>query len=90
MAIIRRLIKSIRKFKAYTNKQKELSQADVFSEILNEADENVRLWAGTFTLKVFPELAEKTLASLSELSTITALSARATLHLWNEGKLNLL
>ncbi|QEH40230.1 DUF2019 domain-containing protein [Chitinophaga sp. XS-30] len=79
-----------KKIQALYNQAKEQNQADVFSELLDNADENVRLWAATFTLKVFPELAEKSLISLSELSSITGLSAKTTLHLWKEGKLNLL
>lgn len=72
------------------NQAKELNQVDIFSELLNEVDENVRLWAATFTLKVFPDLAEKALIKLSTLSTITGLTAKTTLRLWKEGKLNLL
>lgn len=79
-----------KKLQALYNQAKEHNQADIFSELLNEADENVRLWASTFTLRVFPDLAEKSLANLSELPNITGLSAKTTLHLWKEGKLNLL
>ena len=71
-------------------KAKEHNKADVFSELLYEADESVRLWASTFTLKVYPDLAEQSLENLSELSSIVGLSAKTTLHLWKEGKLDLL
>ncbi len=79
-----------KKIQALYGKAKEQNQSDVFSELLNEADENARLWAATFTLRVFPDLAEKALEDLSVLSTITGLSAKTTIHLWKEGKLNLL
>jgi hypothetical protein len=69
---------------------KEQNQADIFSELLIETDENVRLWAATFTLKIYPDLAEKTLSNLAELSNITGLSAKTTIHLWKDGVLNLL
>jgi len=72
------------------NLSKEQSQTEVFSELLDASDENVRLWAATFTLKVFPDLAQKALEDLTELSSITGLTAKTTLHLWREGKLNLL
>ena len=54
----------------YTQAQ-EQGQVDVFSELLEETDENVRLWAATFTLKVLPALAEKELNCLAKLSNIT-------------------
>jgi len=79
-----------KKIQALYNLAKEQDQVDVFSELLGEADENVRLWAATFTLKKFPDLAEKSLKELSALSGITGLSAKTTLHLWKEGQLNLL
>lgn len=68
----------------------EQNQADVFSELINDSEENVSLWASTFTLKISPDLAEKSLSKLSKLSSITGLSAKTTLQLWKEGKLNLL
>ena len=82
--------KTHKKIHALYNQAKELNQADVFSEFLYDTDENVRLWASIFTLKVFPKLAEKSLTNLSELSSITGLSAKTTLQLWKEGKLDLL
>jgi hypothetical protein len=69
---------------------KKQNQIDVFSELLEENDENVRLWAATFTIEILPELAENVLINLAELSTITGLSAKTVLNLWKENKLNLL
>jgi hypothetical protein len=63
---------------------------DLFSELLNESDENVRLRSTTFTLKVFPDIAEKALINLSNSTSITGLSAKTTLELWKQGMLNLL
>jgi hypothetical protein len=69
---------------------KDSNQVDVFSESLNESDENIRLWAATFTLKFSPDIAEKTLLSLSNLSSIAGLSAKTMLEMWKQGMLNLL
>ncbi len=82
--------KNHKKIQILYNQAKEMNIIDVFSELLNEPDENVRLWAATFTLKIFPALAEKSLNELSGLSSITGLTAETTLHLWKEGKLYLL
>ncbi|MGG5578833.1 DUF2019 domain-containing protein [Myroides sp. C15-4] len=71
------------------NKAKELNHTNVFSELLSEPDESVRLWAATFTLNLFPDLAERTLEDLSELTSITGLSAETTLDLWRQGMLDL-
>jgi hypothetical protein len=79
-----------KKLQILYSQAKEQNHADVFSELLNGVDENVKLWAATFTLKVFPDLAQRALEDLSKLSTITGLSTKTTLHLWKEGKLNLL
>lgn len=79
-----------KKLQSLYNLAKEQSQAEIFSELLNTSDENVRLWAAIFTLKIFPDLALKTLEELTALSSITGLTAETTLHLWREGKLNLL
>jgi len=79
-----------KELQSYYNLAKEQNQADVFGELLNSTDENVRLWAATFTLKVFPVLAQKVFEELTELSSITGLTAKTTLQLWREGKLNLL
>jgi len=79
-----------KKLQSLYNFAKEQSQTEVFSELLNTSDENVRLWAATFTLKVFPDLAQKALEELAVSSSITGLTAKTTLHLWREGKLNLL
>lgn len=79
-----------KKIQALYNQAKEQNQSDVFSELINNVNENVRLWAATFSLKVFPDLAEGTLMDLSELSSITGSSAKTILHLWKGGKLNLL
>jgi hypothetical protein len=79
-----------KKIQALYNKAKELGKTDLFSELLGESDENVRLWAATFTLKVFPDEAEKALKDLLVLTSITGLSAKTTLDLWKQGMLNLL
>lgn len=79
-----------KKIQALYNNATESNQSDLFVELLSESDENVRLWAATFTLKVYPALAEKVLKDLSELTTITGLSAKTTLDLWKKGMLNLL
>jgi hypothetical protein len=69
---------------------KEINQVDLFSELLNHENENVKLWAATFSLTTVPTTAKKTLIDISMLPSITGLSAKTTLHLWEEGKLNLL
>ena len=79
-----------KKLQALYNQAKDQSQTEVFSELLDAVDENVKLWAATFTLKVNPDLAQKSLEKLAELPSITGLSAKTTLHLWKEGKLDLL
>lgn len=79
-----------KKLHSLYGKAKEQGIIDVFEEFLNESDENVRLWAATFSLSSSPELAEKSLKKLTELSTITGLSAKTTLNLWKDGKLDLL
>lgn len=63
---------------------------DVFEEFLNDEDENIKLWAAVFALRNAPVDAERALQELSSLTTITALTAKTTLHLWREGKLELL
>lgn len=72
------------------SKAKEQNIVNVFEELLNKDDENVRFWAATFSLGSSPELAEKSLERLTELNSITGLSAKTTLQLWKDGKLNLL
>lgn len=79
-----------KKMQALYNKAKELNQVDLFSDLLVEPDENVRLWAATFSLTMLPDKAEKTLEDLSELTSIMGLSARTTMDLWKQGRLNLL
>jgi len=79
-----------KKLHSLYNKAKGSNQADIFSELLTESDENVRLWAAIFTLKVIPEDAEKTLENLSNSTSITGLSAATTLELWKKGMLELL
>lgn len=63
---------------------------DVFSCFLDDPNENIRLWAATFMLGVLPDLGKQHLEQLSILDTITGMSAKTTLHLWNENKLNLI
>ncbi len=72
------------------NTAKEENLSNVFEELLNEEDENVRLWAATFTLKVSPGIAEKTLQELTGSKGITGLTAKTTLQLWKLGLLNTL
>ncbi|MCB9235034.1 MAG: DUF2019 domain-containing protein [Bacteroidia bacterium] len=79
-----------KKIQTLYKKAKESNQVDLFSELLNDSDENVRLWAATFSLKVFPDKAEKELLSLSNSTSIIGLSARTTLDMWKKGMLNLL
>jgi len=79
-----------RKLHDLYNRAKEQHQEDVFSELVNNEDENVRLWAATFTLSVCPVLAEKSLIEVAELPSITGLDAKTTLRLWKEGRLDLL
>ena len=79
-----------KKLTALYNKAKNSNQINVFSEMLNEQNENVRLWAATFTLKYSPVLAEKTLFELSASPTIRGVGAKTTLALWKENRLNLL
>ncbi|MCL6259980.1 DUF2019 domain-containing protein [Aquiflexum sp. TKW24L] len=79
-----------KKIQALYIKARECNQVDLFSELLGESDENVRLWAATFSLKVFPDTAEKALKNLSNSTSITGLSTKTTLDLWKQGNLNLL
>lgn len=79
-----------KKIQSLYKEAKDSNQVDLFGELLNESDENVRLWAATFTLKFSPDTAEKTLVSLSKLSSIIGLSAKTTLEMWKQGMLNLL
>lgn len=72
------------------NTAKEASLSNIFEELLNDKDENVRLWAATFTLKISSGIAEKTLQELAGLKNIIGLNARTTLELWKQGLLNLL
>jgi len=69
---------------------KTYNVSTLFSELLDETDENVCLWASTFTLKIYPDLAEESLNRLAESPSVTGLSAQTTLLLWREGRLNLL
>jgi len=71
------------------NHAKEQGQVDVFSESLNDINENVRLWSALFTLKYNPELAVKVLEKLSKESNIK-MTAEMSLRLWMEGKMDLL
>ena len=71
------------------NHAKVQNQVDVFSESLNDTNENVRLWSAIFTLKFNSEIAENVLEKLSKQSNIK-MTAETTLNLWREGKLNLL
>lgn len=79
-----------KKIQSLYNKARESNHVDLFSELLNENDENVRLWAATFALKISPETAVEALVNLSNLSSITGLSAKTTLDLWKKGMLDLL
>lgn len=72
------------------SKSKEKNQVDVFGELLNDNDENVRLWAAVFTLKTSTVIAEKTLEELTNLTSITGLTAKTILQLWKDGKMELL
>ncbi|MCF0069750.1 DUF2019 domain-containing protein [Dyadobacter sp. CY261] len=69
---------------------KGANELGVFAEMLDHSEENVRLWAATFSLAYAPEIAEPVLQNLTNLSTITGLTAKTTLHLWKQGMLNLL
>jgi len=69
---------------------KEQNVVSLFEELLNEDNENIRFWAATFSLASSPKLAEKTLERLTELSSIIGLSAKTTLQLWKQGRLDLL
>lgn len=57
--------------------------------MLDNPDEYVRLWAAIITLKLKPDIAESILKKLSTNSKVK-MTASATLHLWKEGKLELL
>ncbi|GAP68172.1 hypothetical protein BA6E_102170 [Bacteroidales bacterium 6E] len=72
------------------NETKSHKILNVFTEFLNNNNESVRLWAATFSLNNNPEIAVEALEKLAEITSITGLSAKTTLHLWKEGKLNLL
>lgn len=78
-----------KKLNVLYSKIKEDNQLGVFADLLNENNENVKLWAAIFSLKSSPDIAEKVLEKLTELSSITGLTAKTTLQLWKEGKLDL-
>jgi hypothetical protein len=71
------------------NLVKEHEKLEIFNESLNNENENVRFWSAIFTLKFNSEIAEKILEELSINSNIK-MTAKTTLHLWKEGKLDLL
>ena len=79
-----------KKIQALYDQAKKDDITHLFEQLLKDNNENVRLWAATFSLKSSPQLAEETLNNLTELTTITGLSAKTTLQLWNQGKLSLL
>ena len=71
------------------NLVKEENKLVMFSETLNDKNENIRFWSALFTLKLNCEIAEKTLEELSVNSNIK-LTAKTTLILWKDDKLDLL
>ena len=71
------------------NHAKEQREEELFSEMLDNPDEYVKLWAAIFTLKSKPDIAENILKKLSTNSKVK-MTASATLHLWKEVKLELL
>ena len=79
-----------KKLQTLYKKAKEQNIADVFGEMLNDENENVRLWSAIFSLKTEPVIAEKALQELTKLTSITGLTAKTTLHIWKEGKMDLL
>ena len=79
-----------KKLQSLYNIAKEQVLVNVSEELLNEDDENVRLWAATFSLGSSTDLAEECLEKLTKSTSITGLSAQTTLHLWKDGKLDLL
>ncbi len=81
---------SHKKLHAQYSSAKKQQLLEVFRSLLNENDENVRLWAATFTLEYKANEAEKVIKELMNSTTIVAVSAELTLRLWREGKLNLL
>lgn len=81
-----KLHKELHNLYKYANEQGEEA---IFSEMINNPDDYVKLWSAIFTLKLKPELAEKILKKLSTDSKVK-MTASATLHLWKEGKLELL
>lgn len=68
---------------------KEHKKLEIFNESLNDENENIRFWSAIFTLKMNSEIAEKILEELSINSNIK-MTAKTTLHLWKNGKLDLL
>ncbi|MBD1432692.1 DUF2019 domain-containing protein [Sphingobacterium sp. DN00404] len=71
------------------NYAKKWNQVEVFSELLQDKNESVRLWSAIFTLKFNPEVAEKILIGLKKESGVK-MTAETTLQLWKEDKLDLL
>ncbi|WP_422079429.1 hypothetical protein [Ulvibacterium sp.] len=71
-------------------KANENSRSAYFLDYLDHVNENVRLWAAIFSLKIDAKAAESSLNNLSKLSTITGLTAQTTLSMWKDGKLDLI
>lgn len=65
-------------------------QISIFSEFLENENENVRLWSAIFTINYNPEISKKALSKLSKSETIVGLSAKTTIELWKKGLLTLL
>jgi hypothetical protein len=71
------------------NRAKAHGCQEVFKNMIGNENENIRLWAAIFTLTLYPKLAEATLEQLSQNSHIK-MTAKMTLILWKQGKLNLI
>lgn len=66
---------------------KNKNNLNVFVECLDDEDENIRLWASTFSLSTSEPNAIKELEKLSLSASFTGLSAKMTLELWEKGEL---
>jgi len=71
-----------KKLQSLYNQVKKQNQSDIFSEFMTNENRSVKLWAASFTLRVFPDLAVKTLEEISILSDSFGSTAKILLELW--------
>jgi hypothetical protein len=73
-----------KKLQSLYNQAKKQNQSDVFSEFIANENRSIRLWAASFTLRIFPDLAVKILEDISNISDSFGSTAKILLQLWRE------